>query len=126
MDPNDWRRVIDLGLGLAQGSELAPHEELRALLLRMAPQVALSETDAQQALTTPAGTAALVREIHRRTREGSYRLGRAFKASDALKAEGDIAGARRALEEALAAEVVPLYRDQLRAVMDAVDAPDDV
>ncbi|WP_375759494.1 DUSAM domain-containing protein [Corallococcus exercitus] len=126
MTSDDWRKVIDLGLALANGAELPPQDpELPALLRRMAPQVGMTRADADAALGSVPETAALVREIHRRTREGSYRLGRAFGASDALKENGDRAGARKVLEDAMAAEVVPLYRAQLQAYLDHVDDPDD-
>lgn len=125
MNSNDWRKVIDLGRALAGGAELPQDPELPALLRRMAPQVGLTEVDAERSLATPAEMAALVREIHRRTRDGSYRLGRAFDAADAAKAAGDMAGARQVLEDARAVEVVPLYRDQLRAYLAPVDEAED-
>ncbi|RKG87215.1 DUSAM domain-containing protein [Corallococcus terminator] len=124
MNPDDWDKVIILGRALAAGEELPQDAELPALLIRMAPQVGLSAADAQPSLATPADTTALVREIHRRTRDGSYRLGRAFSAAAKLKDGGDRAGARKVLEDALAVEVVPLYRDQLRAYLAQVDDPD--
>ncbi|RKH05780.1 DUF2379 domain-containing protein [Corallococcus sp. CA047B] len=122
---DDWRRAIDLGLALAGGAELPQDPELPALLRRMAPQVGMAAVDAEAALGSESGTAALVREIHRRTREGTYRLGRAFGASDSLKASGDRTGARKVLEDAMAAEVVPIYRTQLQAYLNHVDDPDD-
>ncbi|WP_267573670.1 DUSAM domain-containing protein [Corallococcus sp. bb12-1] len=121
----DWRRAIDLGLALAGGAELPQDPELPALLRRMAPQVGMTAADAEVALGSESGTAALAREIHRRTREGTYRLGRAFGTSDSLKASGDHAGARRVLEAAMAAEVVPIYQAQLQAYLDHVDDSED-
>ncbi|RKG83942.1 DUSAM domain-containing protein [Corallococcus terminator] len=125
MNSDDWRRVIDLGLALAGGAELPQDPELPALLRRMAPQVGMPSADAEAALRDAPGAVALVREIHRRTRDGSYRLSRAFTASDALKESGDTAGARKVLEEAMATEVVPLYRAQLQAYLDHVDDLDE-
>ncbi|RKG66873.1 DUF2379 domain-containing protein [Corallococcus sp. CA054B] len=122
---DDWRKVVDLGLALANGADLPQDPEMPELLRRMAPQVGMTRADADSALASAADTASLVREIHRRTREGSYRLGRAFGASDSLKASGDRAGARKVLEHAMAAEVVPLYRAQIQAYLDHVDEPDD-
>ncbi|RKI34174.1 DUF2379 domain-containing protein [Corallococcus sp. AB004] len=126
--PRQWpfeRKVIDLGLALANGADLPQDPQMPELLRRMAPQVGMTRADADAALASAADTASLVREIHRRTREGTYRLGRAFGASDSLKASGDRAGARKVLEDAMAAEVVPLYRAQLQAYLDYVDEPDD-
>ncbi|NOK21500.1 DUF2379 family protein [Corallococcus carmarthensis] len=117
--------MIDLGLALENGAELQQDRELPALLRRMAPQVGLTREDADAALVSAPDTAALVREIHRRTREGTYRIGRAFGAADLLKESGDRTGARKVLEDAMAAEVVPLYRAQLQAHLDHVDDPDD-
>ncbi|WP_158621651.1 DUSAM domain-containing protein [Corallococcus aberystwythensis] len=125
MTSDDWRKVIDLGLALANGAELPQDPELPALLRRMAPQVGMTRADAESALGSAPDTAALVKEIHRRTREGTYRLGRTFGASDLLKESGDRAGARKVLEDAMAAEVVPLYRAQLQAYLDHVDDLDD-
>ncbi|RKI02017.1 DUSAM domain-containing protein [Corallococcus sp. AB038B] len=122
---DDWRKVIDLGLALANGADLPQDPEMPELLRRMAPQVGMTRAEADAALSRAADTASLVREIHRRTREGTYRLGRAFGASDSLKASGDRAGARKVLGDAMAVEVVPLYRAQLQAYLDHVDEPDD-
>ncbi|NOK11301.1 DUF2379 family protein [Corallococcus exercitus] len=119
MTSDDWRKAIDLGLALANCAELPQDDpELPALLRRVAPQMGMSHADADAALASAPATAALVSEIHRRMREGSFRLGRAFGASDSLKENGDRAGALKVLEDAMAAEVVPLYRAQLQAYLD--------
>ncbi|RYZ39110.1 MAG: DUF2379 domain-containing protein [Myxococcaceae bacterium] len=117
--------MIDLGLALAGGAELPQDPKLPALLRRMAPQAGMPSADAEAALRDVPGTVALIREIHRRTRDGSYRLSRAFTASDALKEAGDAPGARKVLEDAMAAEVVPLYRAELQSYLDHVDDAED-
>ncbi|CAM3602800.1 DUSAM domain-containing protein [Corallococcus sp. ZKHCc1 1396] len=118
MNPEDWNKVIILGRQLAAGAELPQDAELPELLMRMAPQVGIAVEDAAPALATPATTCELAMEIQRRTRDGSYRLGHAFDEADKLVAAGDVAGARTVLERAREVEVVPLYRDQLRAYLD--------
>ncbi|QQR43724.1 DUF2379 family protein [Myxococcus xanthus] len=57
----------------------------------------------------------LVREVRRRIREGSQRLMRAISESNRLVEAGDSTGARKCLEDVLAVEVVPLYRQHAEA-----------
>ncbi|WP_434347379.1 DUSAM domain-containing protein [Myxococcus virescens] len=73
------------------------------------------EAEVLRALTTPAGSVELVREVRRRIREGSQRLMRAISESNRLVEEGDMTGARKCLEDVLAVEVVPLYRQHAEA-----------
>jgi DUSAM domain-containing protein len=45
--------------------------------------------------------------------------------ADRRKKAGDVSGARAVLEGVLAVEVVPLYREQARTVLDYVEDPED-
>ncbi|WP_223632047.1 DUSAM domain-containing protein [Corallococcus sp. EGB] len=125
MIPGDWDRVRELGAQHATDAALPVTDDLRELLIRVAPQVAISTADAQQALAAPTTAAALLREVAQRIRDGSRRLSRALVASAKLKDAGDFAGARKVLEEVAAVEVVPLYLEQVQAALDYVDEPED-
>jgi DUSAM domain-containing protein len=76
--------------------------------------VGIDPKDAEDALRSVATAATFLREISRRIEEGSNRLWRADSRAEGLWSQGDFAGAREALEKALEAEVVPLYREQAR------------
>lgn len=114
-ETHDWDKVAALERQLVreEGLDLTP--EVTELLRRVARDVVVPDAEVQRALMTPAGSAALVRDIRRRIRDGSQRLMRAISESSRLVEEGDMAGARKCLEEVLAVEVVPLYRQHAEA-----------
>ncbi len=116
-----WRQLEDLEhRGLQQGQSLDLSEEARSLLSAGARLVDLQPIDYEQALHGVSTATTLLREISRRLRDGSQRLGRADSQVDRLRDQGDFAGARKVLEDALSAEVVPHYREQLEIRLDAL------
>ncbi|WP_158619244.1 MULTISPECIES: DUSAM domain-containing protein [unclassified Corallococcus] len=125
MNPGDWDRVRFLAGQLSDDGELPVTEEVRELLLRVAPDVALTPEEARRALNAPNTAAALLREMHHRIRDGSRRLSRALVESHKLKQTGDFAAAREVLNRAAAVEIVPFYQEQVRIALDHVDAPED-
>jgi DUSAM domain-containing protein len=124
-EPHDWDRVLELYARLERSEALEMTADVLALCRRVARDVAISDDDAERALLKPGETETLVREMRRRIFEGSRRLSRAFARSDRLKKAGDVAGARAVLEEVLAVEVVPLYRQHATTMLDDVDDPED-
>jgi DUSAM domain-containing protein len=113
-DRVDWQRVEELARRvLEQGESLDLSDATRATLSGGARLVAISPTDTTDALRGVAAATTLLREIRRRLRDGSKRLGTTDAQTDRLRDTGDFAGARRVLEDALAVEVVPHYREQL-------------
>lgn len=112
-DQLDWERVENLGRRVLQKGELLElSDEIRAILTAGARLVAISPTDTEEAQRDTSTATSFLREIRRRIREGSRRLGTADSASERLRAQGDLTGARKVLEDALAIEVVPHYREQ--------------
>jgi DUSAM domain-containing protein len=107
-----WHQIRELENRIAQGEPLGLTAEVRELLLRAAPTVAISEAEAVAATTGEASSAALLREIRQRIRVGGDRLGDAQLAMYELQDSGDLQGARRQMEDVLAVEVVPFYREQ--------------
>jgi DUSAM domain-containing protein len=97
---------------LVPGEPLDLTEDVRVLLLCAAPTVAIREAAAEAALVDAVSAAALLREIRKRIRAGSERLGDAQLAMYDFQEAGDFDGARKQLEDVLAVEVVPSYREQ--------------
>ena len=114
-----WRRFEQLEQRvLTQGEVLELSDETRALLSGGARLVELSPGDTDDALRSVSTATTLLREIGRRIRDGSLRLGKVDSQVDALRDKSDFAGARKVIEDALAAEVVPHYREQLEIRLD--------
>ncbi|RKH49616.1 DUSAM domain-containing protein [Corallococcus interemptor] len=114
----DWDPVRQLASRLEAGEALVLTPEVRELLLRTARQVGIPEPDAQAAVQGVATATALLREARGRIREGSIRLNiTEMRARDLVRA-GDTPGARKLLEDLLAMEVVPLYREQLELALE--------
>lgn len=86
-------------------------DDVRELLLRSAPTVAISEAEARAALSSVERATALLREIRERIREGSNRIGDALLRMYELQDAGDLQGARQQMMDVLAVEVVPHYRE---------------
>ncbi|KFE67757.1 DUSAM domain-containing protein [Hyalangium minutum] len=112
-EQHDWDKVREWEKRLDQDQVLAP--DVTDLIRRVARDVAIPEEEAQRAVGTPIAATMLLREMSRRIREGSRRLMRAISEANRRKEAGDAAGARKILEEVLAAEIVPLYRQHVEA-----------
>jgi DUSAM domain-containing protein len=93
-------------------------DEARGLLRRVAQDVAIPPEVTEKALLDFSSAADLVREIRRRIREGSRRLGSALLEVYRLQEAGDLKGARKVLEDVLSVEVVPLYRRTAQSELD--------
>lgn len=116
--PHDWDRVLELYARLKRGEALSMSNDLEDLLRRVAPTLAISNEDAAAALLSSTGTANLVREMRRRIFIGSRRLGDALLEAYGHEEKGDLASARKVLEDVLAVEVVPLYRRTAQSELD--------
>lgn len=116
--PHDWDRVLELYAQLKRGEALSMSGEVGDLLRRVAPELAIRAEEAEAAMLSPAGAANLVREMRRRIFVGSRRLGDALLEAYGHEEKGDVASARKALEEVLAIEVVPLYRRTAQRELD--------
>ncbi|HEX8821810.1 MAG TPA: DUSAM domain-containing protein [Archangium sp.] len=111
-EKTDWNLLRALARRvLNDGEPLVLTENVCALLRRTGGQVALGETAVEQALSDVPHATSLLREISRRIADGSHRLTPALVNMYRLRDAGDIEGACRLMEEVLAVEVVPLYRD---------------
>ena len=118
-EETDWDEVWALEQQvIVRGVPLELDEGTRALLLRTARQVAFSQEDAEVALRAVSTATPLLREIRRRIREGSHRMSYALDRSYRLRDAGDLAGARKQMEDILAVEVVPLYREEAEIVLE--------
>lgn len=108
----DWSPLRALARRvLEQGEALELRDDTRALLRASAREFAIRSEDAENALASPARSTVLLREIWRRMEEGSHRLSEAETRADELEDAGDFAGARESLEDVLAVEEVPFYRE---------------
>jgi len=113
-DQLDWDRIEELDRKVSvQGEPLDLSDETCAILRGGARLVAIRPEATTEALREAATAAHHLKEITRRLRDGSARLGTADAQTEHLRDQGDFAGARRVLEDALAAEAVPFYREQL-------------
>ncbi len=118
---DDWYEIRMLDNRVQQGEALELTEEVRALLLRTAPTVALNESEAQTALATVETASSLLHEIRRRITEGSLRLSRALHQMYSLRDAQDLEGARQQMRDLLAVEVVPHYRDIAEGQLERLD-----
>ena len=124
-DEIDWDPIRALARRvLREGERFALTADVRDLLKRTAPEVGISDTDAERSLMTEAGALELLRESARRIREGSSRLVNALHRMYKHKAAGDFDSARQEMRGVLAVEVVPLYRETAQGQLeDLEDAP---
>ncbi|WP_375768308.1 DUSAM domain-containing protein [Archangium gephyra] len=106
-----WNQLWVLENRVQQGEALALTQEVRDLLQRTAPTVAITEAQAQTALDSVESATALLFTIRARIRDGSHRLSDALHRMYRLRDKGDLDGARQQMRDVLAAEVVPLYRE---------------
>ncbi|MFP2905953.1 DUSAM domain-containing protein [Pyxidicoccus sp. 3LFB2] len=101
---------------LREGAPLVLTDDVRALLLRTAQEVAI--TDADAALHSDEGSLALLREAARRITEGSNRLTDAIHLMHRHRKAGDYDRARQEMRDVLAVEVVPYYRELAQEQLD--------
>ena len=118
LESRDWHQVQELARTAQKAGALELNDEVLDLLRRVAREVAVSEDEAERALRSSESAMNLAIEVSRRIREGSRRLSRAMVDANRLHAGGDLLGARKLLEEILAQEVVPLYREIARNELD--------
>ena len=111
MDPEeeDWHEIRLLDNRVQRGEALTLTPDVRELLRRTAPTVAISEVDA--ALSNAESATTLLHTIRRRITEGSHRLSDALHWMYRLRDAGRLDEARQQMREVLAVEVVPLYRE---------------
>jgi DUSAM domain-containing protein len=114
----DWNRIWGLHNQVEQGRALELTGEVRELLLRGAHQVAIPDTEAEQALQSISGATELLRLIAQRIREGSNRIMDALHRMYRLREKGDLEGARQQMRDVLAVEVVPHYRETAEGQLD--------
>ncbi|RKG71121.1 DUF2379 domain-containing protein [Corallococcus sp. CA054B] len=113
----DWDSIRALSRRvLREGVPLTLTDDVRALLLHTADEVAIP--DAATALQTDAGALALLRECARRITDGSNRLVDALYRMHRLQDAGDWEGARQEMRAVLAVEVVPFYRETAQGQLD--------
>ncbi|HYO73153.1 MAG TPA: DUF2379 family protein [Archangium sp.] len=117
--PHDWNRLVELHDRLQRGEHVTlDSDDVLSLVRRVAQDVALHTEVTEQELREPTRTASLIREIRQRIRQGSRRLGSALLEAYRLQEAGDLKGARKVLEDLLAVEVVPLYRQTAQGELD--------
>ncbi|WP_244224348.1 DUSAM domain-containing protein [Corallococcus sicarius] len=117
----DWEEVRRLAARVEAGEALTLTSDVRELLLRAARQVAIPDADALVAVNDVATATTLLREARARIREGSIRLSRTRLRADDLARNGDVAGARKLLEDLLAVEEIPLYRELAEIELEGLD-----
>ncbi len=105
-----WDHLWGLEDRINHGEPLELSERIHDLLLSAARTVAIDSADAEAALASIASATSLLLEIRRRIREGSNRINDALLRMYALQDAGDLEGARQQMQDVLAVEVVPLYR----------------
>lgn len=119
----DWNQIWLLDNRVQQGQPLEVTDELRELLRRTAPTVAISAVEAEAALASDPLTTSLLQDIAARIREGSHRLSRALDRMYTHEEKGDLDGARQQLRELLAVEEVPHYRSIAENQLERLDDP---
>ena len=126
-DEINWDSIRDLAQTVLERNEpLELSDDTRALLLKSAQEVAISEQDAEDALRGLPTATTLLREIRQRIREGSRRLSKAENRVEELQEKGDLNGAQQVIRDLLAVEVVPLYREQAEILLDELTGLADV
>lgn len=106
-----WDQVIAMKRWISPEGRLELPGEDRAQVQSVALQMMIAEAEVYTSLLTPEGTAALVREIDRRVREGGKRYSSALGDVRDLQEADDTDGARKVLEEYIASEPIPRYRE---------------
>jgi DUSAM domain-containing protein len=121
----DWNQVWMLNNEVQQGRALQLTDEVRALLRRTAPTVAISDAETEAAIINVEHAAALIQKIEARIRDGSSRIGNALHQMYRLQEKSDLEGARQLMRDVLAVEVVPLYREIAEGELEKMDDADD-
>jgi DUSAM domain-containing protein len=117
----DWDDVWELARAvLENGAPLNLTDETRALLLRVAQEVAISKQDAEDALRSLPAATTMLREIDRRIHDGSWRLTDARNRAKKLRDEGNFDGAQQVMRDVLAVEVVPFFREQAEIALESL------
>ncbi len=116
-----WNQLWELENRVHQGEALTLTHEVRDLLRRTAPSVALGEAEAEAALDSVESATTLLLKVRARIRDGSNRLSDALQRMYRLRDRGDLDGARQQMRDVLAVEVVPLYRDIAEGQLEALD-----
>jgi DUSAM domain-containing protein len=115
----DWKPIRSLAQRVLEGGEpLELTEDTRALLLRTAQEVGISQPDAEDALRSVTTARTLLEEAVRRIDDGADRLDDARLAMYDLRDEGDLEGACQQMRDVLAVEIVPLYRKRAESMLD--------
>ncbi|MCP3137159.1 DUSAM domain-containing protein [Pyxidicoccus xibeiensis] len=109
LEEGDWHTIRMLESQVQRGEVLELTPDVRELLLRTAPTVAINEADVD--LSSVDSATALLHVIRRRISDGSHRLAAALNRMYRLRDAGRLDEARQQLRDLLAVEVVPLYRD---------------
>ncbi|HLL06757.1 MAG TPA: DUSAM domain-containing protein [Myxococcaceae bacterium] len=117
----DWNQVWELNQQVQRGEALELTEEVRELLRRTGPTVALSSAQVEAALERVESATALIQGIDSRVHDGSRRLSAALNRMYRLRDSGDLEGARQQMRDVLAVEVVPHYRDIAEGQLERLD-----
>lgn len=118
----DWDPIRALARRvLREGAPLVLTDDVRALLMRSAREVAIPDEEAARALASDDGALDLLREVSRRIREGSNRLSDALHSMYRHQDAGDYDSARQLMRDLLAVEVVPFYRDIAEGQLEDMD-----
>ncbi|WP_224240416.1 DUSAM domain-containing protein [Hyalangium gracile] len=117
----DWNEVWELNQRIQRGEALVLTEEVRELLRRTGPTVALSSAEIETALNSAESASALIQRIDTRVHDGSRRLSAALNRMYRLRDAGDLEGARQQMRDVLAVEVVPHYRDIAEGQLERLD-----
>ncbi|NPC69157.1 DUSAM domain-containing protein [Corallococcus sp. AB004] len=117
----NWDEVRALAARVEAGEALVLTPDVRELLLRTACEVAIPEADAQAAIQDVTTATALLREERGRIRSSSMRMMTARSEVRRLRQTGDTAGARKVMEDLLAVEMVPLYRELAEIALEDMD-----
>lgn len=116
-----WNQLWGIENKVNQGEVLELTGEVRDLLLRAAPTVAISTAEANAALANVESATILLRRIRERIRDGSNRIVDALYRMGQLQKKGDLEGARQQMRDVLAVEVVPHYRDMAEGQLERLD-----
>lgn len=125
VDPNlrDRAQLPILLHRVQQGHPLELNEGMRAFLRRVATDVGMSDTEAEEALASPESAGALLEKSMGRLRDASDRLKRAMARMMELREAGDLEGARQQIRDWLAVEVVPRFRRAAEENLASLDEP---
>lgn len=124
-DQRKWDAIWDLNHRITNlGQPFAVTDEIGTLLRDTGKDVAIAPEAVERALQSDVSAAELLKEIATRIRVGSRRLSRAMSEADQRKDAGDLAGARKVLQDVLDLEVVPHYREIAQTYLDGLDDVD--